>query len=67
MQVLHKVRREQTGARTTQQHPTFKIQLQQKVEKMEAGVVMQEDRCQLQEIQRLLQMTVWGLQQDKER
>ena len=44
MQVLHKVRREHTSAQPTQQRPTYKMQLQQKVESMEARVGMQEDR-----------------------
>ena len=67
MQVLQKVRRERTSTRTTQQHPTFKMKLQKKVERMEAGVGMKEDRHQLQGIWRLLQMTVWGLRLDRER
>ena len=50
MKLLHKVRRERTSERPTQQHPTLKMQQQQKVEKMEAGVGMQEDWRQLQGI-----------------
>ena len=61
MQILREVRRERTSARTTQQHPTFKMQLKQKVEGMEDEVGMQEDRPRLQRIRRLLRVTVWGL------
>ena len=47
MQILHKVRQERTSARPTQQHPTFKMQPQQKVEGMDAVLGMQEDRRQI--------------------
>ena len=41
MQVLQKVRQEWTSTRPTQQHTTFKVQLQKEVKIMEAGMGMQ--------------------------
>ena len=67
MKVLHKVRRERPSSRPTPKHPTFKMQLQQEVERMEAGVGMQEDLRLFQRIRRLIQMMVWGLLRDRER
>ena len=43
MQVLHKIRQEQPNELPTQQHPAFKIQIQQEVDRMEAEVGIQED------------------------
>ena len=67
MQVLHVIRRKRPSARPTKQHPAFKMQLQQKVDRVEAGVGMQENRHRIQRMQRLICMTVWRYQQDIER
>ena len=43
------------------------MKLQQEVDRVEAGVSMQENWHRLQIVRRLLRMTVWGLRQDRDR
>ena len=43
------------------------MQLQHEVDRVEAGVGVQENWSQIQRVRRLIQMTVWGLRQDRER
>ena len=54
MQILRKIQRKQPSTQTSQQHPLFKMQLKQEVDRVEARVGVQENWRRLQRVRRLL-------------
>ena len=53
--------------RTAEQRPTYQVQLQQEVDRVETGVGLQENQGRFQGLWQVLRMIVWGLLQDRTR
>ena len=64
---MRKVQGERPCTRPTKQRPVRQVQLQQEVDRVAAGVGLQENRGIFQGLRRVLQMMVWGLGQERRR